>query len=397
MKNDHIQIQDMSDCCGCGACVNVCPKDAISFFTDEFGFSYPRVNDDICINCRKCLSVCPLREDDNKTSLPAYAYAATHRDKDTLKRSSSGGVFSAVAEYVLERGGAVCGCIFDKNLRAIHICSENYEDITLMRKSKYVQSEVGFVYREVAQRLDNEQMVLFTGTPCQIAALYKFLGAKKSEKLITMDLICHGVPSQLMFKKYIEYLENKYGVRITKFDFRSKKYGWQRFTTSYTDTQGLEKNLGKVNEFYIPAFTGGNIIRTSCFACKYACPERVGDITVGDLWGHEKLDLPKNFANGISLCTLNTERALELKDFLSERLFMQEIDYQIAINGNRCLHEPTEKGSLWEDYMLALKRDDISSIARRYIRKHKKTIMRNSLKMLVPYAFFSRIRKKKYR
>lgn len=396
MKNDHIQIEDKSLCCGCEGCVNACPKDAIAIKEDEYGFSYPSVNTEACINCGRCISVCPVCNDEKVKEKPLHAYAAIHKKSTVLRESSSGGVFSAVAEHILCQGGAVCGCVLDENLRPIHICAENEQDVSRMRRSKYVQSNMGLIYRDVAKRLKNGQPVLFTGTPCQVAALYGVLGGKKYENLVTMDLVCHGVPSGLMFRRYIEYLEKKHRTKIIDFNFRSKKYGWQRWTTSYTDVNGREKNLGKINEFYIPSFTGGNLMRPSCFSCKYACPERAGDITVGDFWGHEKIKLSGNAEQGVSICVFNTEKAMSIMPLLSDSLFLQEINYSIAVNGNHCLHAPTPKGEKWDLYMEALKNNNIEDVAGRYIRKNKKKILRNKLKMFVPYGFFAFVRKKKY-
>ena len=397
MKHNHITIQDPAQCCGCRACANACPRNAITMRPDAYGFFYPDVDTATCVDCGKCLAVCDFAKTETKGTTPFAAYAAIHKDRKILKESSSGGVFWTLADYVLETGGAVCGCVLDKNLAPIHVCSEKTEDVVRMRRSKYAQSDVGLVYRDVAARLSGGQTILFTGTPCQIAALYEVLGQRDRENLITVDLVCHGVPSALMFRRFIDYLEKKYRTEIVNFNFRSKKYGWQRWTTSYTNVRGAEKNLGKINEFYIPAFTVGNLMRPSCFICKYACPERVGDITVGDFWGHEKADIKMNTEYGLSLVTLNTARAKALLPLLADRLSLEEIDYQIAVNGNRCLHAPTEKGDKWDAYMEALKNDTVEDMAKRYIQKNKKKILRNKLKMRVPYELFAQIRKKKYR
>lgn len=393
-ERKSICITDKEKCCGCAACVNVCPCDAITLETDELGFAYPRVIDEKCVNCGKCVSVCDFGKSELDRAFPLKAFAAANKCVDTLCKSSSGGVFSAVADYVLENGGAVCGCAL-KELSAVHICIEKKEDMPLLRRSKYLQSDMGLVYREVKERLEKGQMVLFSGSPCHVAALYGVLG-KEYEKLITMDLVCHGVPSAEMFKKYIKYLEQKYRTKIVDFNFRSKKYGWQRWTTEFTTEAGKTKNIGKLYEFYIPAFTGGNMMRPSCFKCKYACPTRVGDITVADFWGHEKANVSFNTQNGVSLCALNTEKAVALASVLGEKMHLQEIDYNIAVAGNRCLHAPTEKGKKWELYMQAFKEDKIPEIAARYKKSHKKVILRNRLKSLVPTSVFMAVRKKKY-
>lgn len=378
---------DKSNCSGCGACFNVCNHDAISMREDEYGFFYPYIDQAKCVNCNRCVNVCN-RTKECELQTPIEAYAATHKDKNVLLNSSSGGVFSALAEYVLSQSGAVCGCIYDDGLMPMHICTESSKGVLLMRKSKYTQSDIGLVYREISNRLKNGQLVLFTGTPCQVAGLYSLVGSKYTN-LITVDLICHGVPSRSIYKQFLEYLENKYKTKITAFDFRSKKYKWQRFTAEFKTSNGKTVNIGKVNEFYFPAFTGGNILRESCFNCRFACAERVGDITMGDFWGHAALKLKCDKINGVSVFTINTSKALPFLDILSEKLILDKIDYQVAIQGNTCLRHPTAKGEKWEKYMQAAKNHEISKLAHSYRAKSKKKILRGKIKLLLPISIIN--------
>lgn len=383
------------ECSNCGACYNVCPVDAIFLKQNEFGFEYPEVNEEKCLHCNKCATACKAVQR-QKLNTTIEAYAATNLNKKTLMLSSSGGAFSALAEYVLSKSGVVCGCVYDDNLIPVHICTEKNEDVLLMRKSKYVQSDVGLVYREVLNKLKSGRLVLFTGTPCQIAGLYSVVG-EKYDNLITADLICHGVPSRELFKKFLEYLEIKYKTKIVHFDFRSKKYKWQRFTAEFKDNKGRTKNIGKVNEFYFSAFTGGNILRPNCFNCRFACGERVGDITLGDFWGHEALDLKCDKNNGISVLTINTKKAQTLLDVLSEKLIMERVDYKIVIAGNTCLRHPTLKGAKWEEYMKAIKDDTILEMAYKYRVKNKKKIFRGTIKLLIPIKVLQNLNRRKYR
>ena len=396
--NNMPEIAKSNDsCCGCGACVNICPVDAITMKDDKYGFHYPCVNVDLCINCKKCERVCDFVKTEKVGVTPIKAYAAVHKSSSILAKSSSGGVFSALAEYALSKKGAVCGCVLDESLNALHICVEEEKDLISMRKSKYLQSEIGLVYREIKERLEQKQFVFFTGTPCQVAALKSFLAPGEYDNLLTMDLICHGVPSQQMFNKYLEYLENKYKTKIVGFDFRSKRYGWQRSSTEFTDHMKKTKNLGKISEFYIPAFTGGNIVRPSCFSCKYACRQRVGDITAGDFWGQEKSHLSLDVKKGLSLCMINTPKAQSLLPELHQRLHLEEVDYNVAASGNYCLNAPTLRGQKWEEYMKAFENDRIPQIAKRYKKSHRKTILRSRLRQYVPINMFHFIRKIKYR
>jgi len=387
---DIIAYTDRKKCSCCGACVNVCPHGAIEYERDDYGFTYPKIDEERCVSCGLCVSACNSVQTAIKV-LPIKAYAAVNKNGETLRASSSGGVFSALAEYVLASGGAVCGCVFDESLTPVHICTEKKEDYLRMRRSKYVQSDVGHVYRDIKKRLKDGQLVLFTGTPCQVAALKATVGEKR-ERLLTVDLVCHGVPNDLMFKKFIKYLEAKYKTEIVDFNFRSKKYGWARYTMEFTSKGGRVKNIGKTDEFYYPAFSEGVISRESCFACRFACKERVGDFTIGDLWGYEKIALACGKANGISICTLNNEKAIALLPVLSERLTMEEIDYRDAISGNTCLHDPTAQSPKWQTYMDALKADEVARLAQGYIKKNRMRILRGRLKLALPLSVFRFVR-----
>ncbi|MBQ4145030.1 MAG: Coenzyme F420 hydrogenase/dehydrogenase, beta subunit C-terminal domain [Clostridia bacterium] len=382
---------DKERCSGCGACANVCPCDAIVFKEDEYGFKYPHIDEEKCVKCGKCVSICNSATQ-MQGNEPIKAFAATNKDKNALMKSSSGGVFSALADYVLENGGAVCGCVYDDNLNVVHICEESKDGILKMRKSKYVQSDMGYVIREIKERIAKGQKVLFTGTPCQVSGVNAVLG-RDNKNLITVDLVCHGVPSQLIFKKFLKYLEEKHKTEIVDFDFRSKKYGWQRFTMEFTDKNGCKKNIGKGDEFYFPAFTKGFIMRPSCFTCNFACPNRVGDITMADFWGFERLNLSCDTTNGTSLCLINSQKAEKILPYLEEKLIFNEIDYDIAVKGNTCLRKPTEKGVKWETYMQACKNDEISLLAERYRKRNKKERLRWKIKLLIPISVFKFVKK----
>ena len=390
-----IQICKEADkCTGCGACKNICPKDAIDLRENEYGFVYPVIDEEKCIECNLCSNTCE-KIFEAPLSAPLKAYACTIKDKNSLMKSSSGGVFSVLAEYILENGGAVCGCIYGDDFKPMHICSEKKEDYYLMRKSKYVQSDTGLVYRDVKNRLDAGQNVLFTGTPCQVSALKGYLG-KRYENLLCVDLICHGVPSYGMFKKFLQYLENKYKTKITDFDFRSKKYTWQRFTSEFTDSSNKVKNIGKYDEFYMHGFSLGYMMRLSCYECRYATENRIGDITIGDFWGYDKLELSCDKINGISVCMLNSENALKLKGVLEKNMTIEEVDYNIVVNGNTCLRHPTEKGKKWDRYMEAYKNDKIGDLAIRYRKSNVKGRLRAKIKLLIPLNLVNKIKKSIY-
>ena len=386
MLMTNMSCINISDCVGCKACANSCPKDAIVFQEDECGFSYPFINAEICIQCGKCEQTCNAVKAIN-VRLPLKTFAAVNKDDDVLKASSSGGVFSVLAEYYLDKGMYLCGCVYDENLRPIHICTNKHEDYLRMRKSKYVQSDIGDVYRTIKNLLNNDKEVLFVGTPCQVAGLKGFLH-KDYEKLLTVDLVCHGTPSYKMFLAFLDYLENKYSTKIVDFNFRSKKHGWLRISTEFTDEKGRTRNIGKNQEFYMFSFSNGDIMRSSCYSCRYAIPERVGDITIGDFWGYNKQTLGMSSVKGISLFTINTDSAMKILEPLSEKLVLKEVDYSEAINGNTCLRHPTKKGRNREKYMKALSENRIQEVAENYVKHNRKRIVIEKIKYMIPIRLY---------
>lgn len=342
-------IAGVQNCCGCKACANACPKKAIHFVPDRYGFAYPQIDEKLCIHCGKCLKVCSYSKDKLAASTPIACYAAVHKNQAVLKKSSSGGVFGALAEIVLEEGGCVFGAAYDDDMNVRHIMVDNVENLDCLRGSKYVQSDIGFTYNEVKELLKNNRKVLFSGTPCQIDALKSVLGNDNTENLFTVDLICHGVPSITVFHRYIEYLEKKQGNRITHYTFRSKSGRWGQLCADYdyqskTDGNIKKRILGRYDEYYLTEFLGGNLSRENCFSCKYATDKRVGDFTMGDFWGYQKGNIELDRDNGLSVLLVNTEKANLLMSRLREKLSLQEVDYSIAVAGNECLRKPSTRG-----------------------------------------------------
>ena len=213
------------NCCGCNACEQVCPKKCIIFTRDKEGFMYPQIDHDICVDCGVCLRHCPIAGD-IKTGKNPEVFAAKFNDPDVVFKSTSGGVFMALAFFVLNKNGVVFGCAYDENLVAKHIAVEDKKELKRLQSSKYVQSDTKDVYTKVKTALVQDRYVLFSGTGCQVAGLKAFLG-KDYEKLITTDIICHGVVSPLLFEKYIDYMGKKLGGKLSDYNFRSKeKSGW---------------------------------------------------------------------------------------------------------------------------------------------------------------------------
>lgn len=375
------------------ACLNICPHGAISRVVDEYGFAYPEIDSRWCIACGLCKKVCDFQNSLVGKRNPLACYAVRSRDDESVRRSSSGGVFMELAACILERGGLVCGCVFSDGLQVTHVLSGDRSVLEKMRGSKYVQSDVGTVYKEIAAELRKGREVLFTGTPCQVAALLAVLGNKADmDKLIAVDLACHGVASQKLFRQFLDYVGKKFGSPVASFSFRSKKYGWLRFSYSYTLDNGKTVYPGRFGEFIQPAFSAGNTLRPSCFSCKYACPERVGDFTIADCWGAEKMKFPFPHRDGLSTVLINTPKAKQFFDCISRKLLVAEYDYQISVKRNVGFHRPPSKGKSWELYMEATKNNSINEVAEAYRNHNRKRIVLGKLRNLVPYALYVKLK-----
>ena len=301
------------NCTGCGACVQRCPKQCISWTTKEFDFRYPRVDEASCINCGLCEKVCPI-DKELKAPTAQKAYAAVHKDSAVLEKSTSGGAFTALADTIFSRGGVVYGAAMLNGMQVKHIRTEDKSSFADLRSSKYLQSDTGTTYQMVEQDLKQGKVVLYSGTPCQIDGLKCFL-RKEYENLYTADIVCHGVGSQAYFDKYMEFAKERYG-KIKALRFRSKEYaGWScGGVVVVVDTSNSEKKIPyrDFDNYYYSYFLSGDIYRKCCYSCKYANTKRVGDFSLGDYWGVEALKLPLQTEDGCSLLLVNNNRAEKL-------------------------------------------------------------------------------------
>ena len=336
-------IKDMAKnkCCGCGACVQKCPKNAITLVEDEEGFFYPTINIKKCINCGLCKKVCPfINYNENEKKGFPKAYAMKNKNKKDLLKSSSGGIFSVLAKYVLNQNGVVFGAAYDSKKRVNHIYIEDEKDLYKLQGSKYVQSNILNTFVETKRFLDSNRLVLFSGTPCQIKGLKNFL-SKEYDNLITCDLVCHGVPSQKLFLKYLSYLSKKNNKNIKSYEFRNKeKKGWG-LTAKVVLENSRSKFINSDFDPYYSNFLDCNTYRESCYNCKFASTIRTSDITLADYWG--VLSIHNNFydKNGVSLVLVNTTKGLELLDSFKEKVEFIETNLDYAISKNKNLKQPS--------------------------------------------------------
>ncbi len=356
MNENKIELfTEEQDCCGCGACMNVCPRNAITMQENKQGFLYPVITPALCIGCNLCSRVCAYQKENRQEKPVQTAWAAAAKDAALVKKSASGGIFAAAARYVLWQGGIVYGCSMEnvqQSLRPMHIAVEREEDLVKLQGSKYVQSDMGTTYSDVKQMLHTGRRVLFSGTPCQVAGLRAFLGSDY-ENLITIDIICHGVPSDAFFQGYIQTLEKKLGGRIVDFKFRDKSSGWDyKMRVTYEKNGKLKDKLIPVGlSSYYKLFLESDLCRESCYSCVYAKGSRSGDWTIGDYWKIDKQHpeaLTKNGGNleeeeGISCILVNTEQGAYFLKELAQDLKLNESAFRKVAEINDQLRHPSVK------------------------------------------------------
>ena len=289
-------LVEWNNCCGCGACANKCPKGAIGMKPNKEGFLHPEIDKNLCVECGACEKACPGLAPAKAEGNTPRASIVQHKNDQIRYESTSGGAFTAIAEEIIKRGGVVYGAAMTEKLTVKHVCVGTVEDLARFRNSKYVQSEIGDCYKEAKDRLASGQWVCFSGTPCQINGLYKYLG-RDYENLLAVDVVCKSVPSPLVFQKYLDYKKSLEG-SISDVVFRDKKRGFLYCTmahyVSHEDRQ-LSKDVyrrGSESDEWLRLFLSGKISRKSCITCPYQTLERVGDFTLGDIWetGYAEFD-----------------------------------------------------------------------------------------------------------
>lgn len=372
-------------CTGCGACVQRCPKQCISWTTKEFGFRYPKIDKDTCINCGLCEKVCPIDEA-LTVPLEQKAYAAVHKDSEVLAKSTSGGAFTALADAIFAHKGVVYGAAMMDGMQVKHIRAEDKSSFEDLRSSKYLQSDTGTTYQYVERDLRQGETVLYSGTPCQIEGLKYFLG-KNYENLYTVDIVCHGVGSQAYFDKYMDFAKERYG-KIKALHFRSKEYaGWScGGGVVVVDSSDCLKKIPyrDFDNYYYSYFLSGDIYRKSCYTCKYANTKRVGDFSLGDYWGVEALNLPLQTENGCSLLLVNNERAEKLLEMVVD-LDKVETTIEQAAHCNKQLNEPSKLPERRQKRIEEFESMSGQQIQKAYLQTHRKTVMKGKLKAWVPY------------
>lgn len=377
-----VQIEEKRNCCGCEACFNVCPINCISMEVDEEGFQYPIVNKEKCINCKKCEKVCPIITGSTYNNRDDWVegYAAINYDTDTRMQSSSGGVFSLLAQEIINLGGLVVGSAMSKDCRlAQHIIVDNKEDLKLLLGSKYLQSNIGKIYGIIKSELENNRIILFSGTPCQVNALHNYLG-KKYDTLFCIDLICHGVPSPGLWKKNVEYIEGKTQATLKNVNFRYKK---EHINSEYGVLYQNTYYKAKDEDIYFRIFMKDLSLRLSCYSCKFKGISRISDITLGDFWGIREFVPSMDDGKGVSLVVVQSEKGEQLLTKIKTHMKTEQVDIKkVFATHNEAMTRsselPSEREEFWKDFQIC----SFENLGKKYvpltIKEKTKSILRKT-------------------
>lgn len=364
-----IEIENKANCCGCSACKNICPRNAISMIEDEKGFKYPKVNYNYCINCSLCEKVCPINNCalENK-NFETEAYAAFNINEKIRMNSSSGGLFSLIAEYILNSGGIVFGAVFDENFLVNHVKAENISEISKMRGSKYIQSDIKKTYKEARDFLNQGKKVLFTGTPCQVEGLKAYL-MKDYENLYLQDIICHGIPSKKVWEKYLEYRKKEDNDILENVSFRNKENnGWNKYELFFK-YKNSKKFINHTEDMFMKIFLSDIALRDSCYSCKFKKKKRISDITLADFWGINEIIPEMNDEKGTSLLIVNSKKGKEILESIKSKVKFEKVDFEKAIEKNPSMTKSSELREERESFFEDLNNLSLENLFEKYVKK----------------------------
>ena len=347
-----IKIDRKEKCCGCKACADVCPTNAISFNLDDEGFWYPTVDSSGCIKCNKCEHICPQMITIEKSE-PKAIYAAKNKNDEEVLKSSSGGLFSVLARKVIEKNGHVYAVKYDEDIVAKFFCLTKLSEIDAARSSKYVQADASNIYKQIMTDLKNDIFVMFIGTPCQAAAV-RNMTAKYTDSILIVDFICHGVPSPDVFKSYIHYVEKKKHKKIVGYNNRCKMSGWKHVEETIFE-DGKTDYVSCLSQAWRNIFYTHNCLRPSCYECRFNHYERrLSDITIADYWGIQDAHPNFSFSKGASVLVPYTEKGEDWKQSIENELIIMDsniegvLKLQPHFKGEAA--KPHDRKAFWKDY-----------------------------------------------
>jgi len=326
-----VNILNKTDCCGCSACAQICPKKCITMKADDEGFLYPHINVVDCIDCNLCEKICPVLNR-YESKLPLVSYACKAQDEHLVKSSSSGGVVSVLSKFVIKNRGVVFGATFDNDWMVNHCFVEDEDELAKFQGSKYVQSNISCTYSQTKDFLEKGRLVMFIGTPCQIAGLNHFL-RKKYDNLLTIDIICHSVPSPKVWKLYLDELAQKKQCIVSNVIFRDKSFGWRDYALKIcgqSDDGRKHKIIcePKSRNLYMRGFLLDLYTRPSCSKCPARNYTSGSDFTIGDFWGYDKYYPDRFDEKGMSVVLLNTNKAVQIYKNIEYLLLSWQIPYE---------------------------------------------------------------------
>lgn len=356
-----------SCCTGCAVCANVCPNNCIFMKYDDEGFLYPEIDIKKCTECGLCEKSCPaINNPVNDNFIEPEVYAAWSLDDEVRASSSSGGIFTELAHKVLDNGGFVSGARYKTNNLVEHCLINSREQLHELRQSKYVQSEIGLIFRDIKKLLEEDRTVMFTGTPCQSEGLMQFLN-KKYDNLLLCDIVCHGVNSPMVYLKYFNGLEEEYKSKIKKINFRDKRNGWKDFGTSVVFDNGKEYFCSQKKEPFYRGFIKNLYLRPSCYNCQYKSFPRLSDITLADFWGIN-LIAENEIYKGVSLLLINSNKGKHYLEEISKYISKEQKTLKDATLKNPCILNSVTLSNKRELLFKALRKEtDVVDIIQKII------------------------------
>lgn len=387
-------ICDLEKCTACNACINNCPKNAITMDYDKYDFNYPKIDNNKCINCGICKKVCP----NNKTiefNIPKAVYAAWVLNEDNRSKSASGGIATCIQEYALKNNIITYGVVWKNEFQLTFKKINSIDELNNVRNSKYLYSNTRKIYSEIKGYLEKKQKVLFIGMPCQVAGLKAILN-KEYDNLIAIDIVCHGMPTEKYFEKHIEYIKQKKNIEDIKNILFRVNNDFDMRINSKSEKQYI---LKEITDPYLVGFHKGILYREACYSCNYAKKERVGDITLCDFWGLENdKELSKEIKNGISAVLINTEKGKELYKKINSKIYSVERTLDEVVKNNGQLRSPTVKPKERNKFFKLYNGNNFERALKKSIRKrvlfgYTKYTVKNFIKRIIPKQVIVKIKK----
>lgn len=348
-----IEITDRSKCNGCHACYSICPRSCIEMKADSEGFLYPRADKERCVECGLCSKVCPIENGKSRSeSGTVLGYAVMNNDEEIRLKSSSGGVFTLIAKQIINSGGVVVGAAFADDFRSVHhIIIDSENEIEKLRGSKYVQSRISDTYKRTKQELEKGRKVLFTGTPCQIGGLLSYLG-KPYDDLFTQDIVCHGVPSPMIWSDYVDIREKAAGSQTSNLSFRNKSTGWKSYSVSFEFSNGSNYMQRSLSDNYMKGFLKDIYLRPSCYSCAFKTKDRQSDITLADFWGIQTVMPEMDDNKGTSFVWIHSEKGRKLFEEIKPQVVFKPVEPDTALKFNvsavKCVEVPQKRQYFFE-------------------------------------------------